>query len=45
MFLVVKELVGLPGVPTTEKGIRQSVNKRAAGAPELVRKRATATAS
>ena len=39
MFYAVKELIGLPGMPTTEKGIRQALNKRANGAPELVRKR------
>ncbi len=39
MFLVAKELVGIPGLPATIKGIRESLNKSAGGSPEFVRKR------
>ncbi|NTZ40693.1 transposase [Enterobacter sp. JMULE2] len=39
MFFVVKELVGLPGMPKTEKGIRESLAKRTGSVSELVRKR------
>lgn len=39
MFFVVKELVGLPGMPKTEKGIREALARRTNGAAELVRKR------
>lgn len=40
MFLTVNELTGLPGLPGTLPGIRMAMNKRAAGSPDLVRKRA-----
>lgn len=39
MFLTVNELTGLPGLPGTLPGIRQAMNKRASGSPNLVRKR------
>lgn len=39
MYFVVKELVGLSGLPKTDKGIREALNKRVNGASELVRKR------
>lgn len=39
MFLTVKELVGQPGLPKTEKGIRQALSKCVNGASELSRKR------
>lgn len=40
MFFTVNELAGLPGLPGTLPGIRMAMNKRAAGFPERVRKRA-----
>lgn len=39
MFVTVNELVGLPGLPGTQQGIRGMMNKRTADAPTLVRKR------
>ncbi|WP_437888590.1 DNA-binding protein [Phytobacter sp. V91] len=39
MFVTVNELVGLPGLPTTQQGLRYSLNKVACNSPELVRKR------
>jgi putative transposase len=39
MFVVAKELVGLPGLPATTKGIRQALSRFSCGCPDLVRKR------
>ncbi|MMZ41810.1 hypothetical protein D3C81_178810 [compost metagenome] len=39
MFIAVKELMGIPGLPATTKGIREALSRNAAGMPELVRKR------
>lgn len=39
MFFTVKELVNSPGLPQTEKGIRDLLKKRVGGAVELQRKR------
>ncbi|HBM3102605.1 TPA: transposase [Klebsiella oxytoca] len=39
MFVTAKELEGFPGLPVTIKGIRESLTRRVAGSPELVRKR------
>lgn len=39
MFITVNELVGLPGLPGTQQGIRYAMNKLAANSPELMRKR------
>lgn len=39
MFVVVKELMGLPGLPATTKGIRESLERASGGSSELVRKR------
>lgn len=39
MFFVAKELMGLPGLPATTKGIRESLERASGGHPELVRKR------
>ncbi|KAA5957783.1 MULTISPECIES: Mu transposase C-terminal domain-containing protein [unclassified Pantoea] len=39
MFVTVNELMGLPGLPGTLQGLRFTLNKRAAGLPELVRRR------
>ncbi|WP_411753104.1 DNA-binding protein [Serratia sp. (in: enterobacteria)] len=39
MFFVAKELVGLPGMPATAKGIREAMSKLAGNSPELARKR------
>ncbi|WP_312836818.1 transposase [Pantoea sp.] len=40
MFVTVNELMGLPGLPGTLQGLRFTLNKRAAGLPEMVRRRA-----
>ncbi|MGV4074163.1 Mu transposase C-terminal domain-containing protein [Citrobacter freundii] len=40
MFVTVNELVGVPGLPTTQQGLRYSLKKSAGNSPELVRKRA-----
>ncbi|MGK3122876.1 Mu transposase C-terminal domain-containing protein [Candidatus Pantoea formicae] len=40
MFVTVNELAGIPGLPGTQQGLRLSLNKRASGTPDLVRKRA-----
>lgn len=39
MFVTVNELVGLPELPGTLQGLRFALNKRAAGSPDLIRKR------
>lgn len=39
MFVVVKELLGVPGLPVTQKGIREALKRYVATAPECVRKR------
>ncbi|MCX9039353.1 Mu transposase C-terminal domain-containing protein [Citrobacter portucalensis] len=39
MFFSAKELTGTPGLPITEKGIRQALNRFSSGSKELVRKR------
>lgn len=39
MFVTVSELIGLSGLPGTSQGLRVALNKRAAGTPELVRRR------
>ncbi|MEV9347471.1 DNA-binding protein, partial [Klebsiella pneumoniae] len=39
MFVAVKELVGIPGLPATAKGIRQLLGKAAGQSSALVRKR------
>lgn len=39
MFVAVKELVGIPGLPATAKGIRQLLGKAAGQSSTLVRKR------
>lgn len=39
MFYVVKELMGVPGLPATTKGIREMLNRYSCGSKELVRKR------
>lgn len=40
MFVVAKELVGVPGLPKTVKGIREALTRYSAGAEDKVRKRA-----
>ncbi|USS96267.1 hypothetical protein M5J15_04255 [Serratia symbiotica] len=40
MYVVAKELLGLPGLPTTTKGIREALSRYSGGLPEMVRKRA-----
>ncbi|WP_436882573.1 Mu transposase C-terminal domain-containing protein [Enterobacter asburiae] len=39
MFVIAKELVGVPGLPATTKGIREALSRSSNGMPELVRKR------
>lgn len=39
MFVTVNEIIGLPGLPGTQQGLRFTLNKRAAGSPALVRRR------
>lgn len=39
MFFVAKELVGIPGLPKTTKGIREALCRFSAGSELLVRKR------
>ncbi|WP_280514849.1 DNA-binding protein, partial [Candidatus Symbiopectobacterium sp. 'North America'] len=39
MFVTVKELLGVPGLPKTDKGIRQALARSSGGVPELVRMR------
>lgn len=39
MFFVAKELIGVPGLPTTTKGIRQALCRLSAGSESKVRKR------
>nr|WP_228723042.1 hypothetical protein [Limnobaculum xujianqingii] len=39
MFVAVKELVGITGMPVTTKGIRQALDRAANGSPALCRKR------
>ncbi|VFS55879.1 Mu transposase, C-terminal [Leminorella grimontii] len=39
MFVVAKELVGVPGMPVTTKGIRQALERAANGSAALCRKR------
>ncbi|MGK0747522.1 Mu transposase C-terminal domain-containing protein [Yokenella regensburgei] len=39
MFVTVNELVGLPGLPGTAQGVRYTLNKCAAGLPEMMRRR------
>ncbi|HGX3211139.1 TPA: Mu transposase C-terminal domain-containing protein [Serratia marcescens] len=39
MFFVAKELVGIPGLPKTAKGIREALCRFSAGSESLVRKR------
>ncbi|MGN5966235.1 Mu transposase C-terminal domain-containing protein [Klebsiella oxytoca] len=40
MFVIARELIGVAGLPKTEKGIRQALVRYSAGVPELSRKRA-----
>lgn len=40
MFVTVSELVGVPGLPATQQGLRYSLKKYVDNAPDLVRKRA-----
>ncbi|ECC9576494.1 DDE-type integrase/transposase/recombinase [Salmonella enterica subsp. houtenae] len=40
MFVVAKELVGIPGLPVTTKGIREALIRFSGQHPELVRRRA-----
>ncbi len=39
MFFVAKELVGIPGLPVTEKGMREALNRYTAGNESLLRRR------
>ncbi|EBP5354246.1 transposase, partial [Salmonella enterica subsp. enterica serovar Oslo] len=39
MFVVAKELVGIPGLPVTTKGIREALIRFSGQHPELVRRR------
>lgn len=39
MFVTVNELIGLPGLPGTVQGVRYTLNKCAAGLPEMMRRR------
>ncbi|AHE72583.1 hypothetical protein M942_04680 [Enterobacter ludwigii] len=39
MFVIAKELIGVPGLPTTTKGIREALSRTSGGMPELMRKR------
>ncbi|SQC93455.1 Mu DNA-binding domain [Cedecea neteri] len=39
MFVVVKDLLGLPGLPATTKGIREALERASGDSPVLVRKR------
>ncbi|OFC61511.1 DNA-binding protein [Candidatus Erwinia dacicola] len=39
MFVVAKELVGLPGLPATPKGIREALVRLSAGNQSLFRRR------
>ncbi|MCX8957191.1 transposase [Erwinia psidii] len=39
MFVVAKELLGVPGLPATAKGIREALCRFSDGSPELFRKR------
>lgn len=39
MFVTVNELMGLPGLPGTLQGLRFTLKKRAAGSPEMMRRR------
>ncbi|EDE8445107.1 multidrug DMT transporter permease, partial [Salmonella enterica subsp. enterica serovar Pomona] len=39
MFVVAKELVGIPGLPVTTKGIREALVRFSGEHPEFVRKR------
>lgn len=39
MYLVIKELMGLPDMPVTVKGVRDALAKQAGNSSELVRKR------
>ncbi|MFZ4217571.1 Mu transposase C-terminal domain-containing protein [Enterobacter ludwigii] len=39
MFVIAKELIGVPGLPTTTKGIREALSRNSGGMPELMRKR------
>lgn len=39
MFFVAKELIGVPGLPKTAKGIREALSRFSGDSKELVRKR------
>lgn len=39
MFVVAKELMGIPGLPATTKGLRESLSRLSNGHPDFVRKR------
>lgn len=39
MYVTVNELIGLPGLPGTVQGVRYTLNKCAAGLPEMMRRR------
>lgn len=39
MFVTVNELIGLPGLPGTVQSVRYTLNKCAAGLPEIMRRR------
>ncbi|VFS44664.1 Uncharacterised protein [Enterobacter cancerogenus] len=39
MFVVAKELVGIPGLPATTKGVREALFRLSSGHPDFVRKR------
>lgn len=39
MYLTVKEIVGLPGMPGTLQGVRWAMNKFTSNAPDMIRKR------
>ncbi|WP_239686206.1 hypothetical protein, partial [Serratia sp. 506_PEND] len=39
MFVIAKELVGIPGLPATTKGIREALSRNAGDSSALKRKR------
>ncbi len=39
MFVVAKDLVGIPGLPATTKGVREALFRLSSGHPDFVRKR------
>ncbi|EDM3391880.1 transposase, partial [Salmonella enterica subsp. enterica serovar Newport] len=39
MYVVAKELVGVPGMPATTKGIREALQRYVGGMSELTRRR------